>query len=371
MGSDRAFALIVQAASLSLVLLGSATARADATASERATARKRMDDGYQRRARGDLEGALADFLAADAIMHVTTTGLDVARTLGDLGRLREARARALEVTRLPPLAREPLPLRAARLQASALVVSLESRIPRVRIRVDGEEAYQHWTLDGQDIPIAALAQPIMVDPGDHQIRLDRGAEHFSFDVHVVEGELRDVQAPVAEPQTVADRRPASPVRAEPAALPLPPASVVQPSRLGSGVMLSGFVTAGAAFGIGAVTGGLALRDAAEGRSGCVGGRCPPSTWSNLDRAQTLADVSTVCRGRGRAAAPLARAASRDEQCRAQLVTFDSRERERVSAYRFEEVGSTSARYPTRLQRWRRCRCGAQERQLRSVERILR
>ena len=292
MGSRRALS-ILRAAPFLIALLAAPSARADATASERAMARRKMDDGYERRARGDLAGALADFVAADAIMHVSTAGLDVARTLADLGRLIEARARAVEVTHLPAIAREPLALRTARAQAASLVSNLELRIPRLRISVDGDDSLpQRWTLDGRELSSAALAGPILVDPGGHELRLDRGTEHFAFDIRVAEGEQRDVRAPppeVAPP--VAARTAAAPLPLPP--VQLPAAGEHKTSTLPGRVMWGSFLTAGAAVAVGTVTGALALNAAADGREGCVGGRCPPSTWGALDRARTLADVSTV------------------------------------------------------------------------------
>jgi hypothetical protein len=49
------------------------------TASEKETARGLMDEGHAKDDRGDHAGALESFRAADALMHVPTTGLEVGR----------------------------------------------------------------------------------------------------------------------------------------------------------------------------------------------------------------------------------------------------------------------------------------------------
>src|SRR5262249_49902102 len=55
------------------------------SASDRETARALMAEGRERRDAGDLAAALKSFQTADSIMHVPTTGLEVARTLDKMG----------------------------------------------------------------------------------------------------------------------------------------------------------------------------------------------------------------------------------------------------------------------------------------------
>ena len=58
---------------------------------DRETARTLMQQGRELTAKGDLKEALKRFKGADDIMHVPTTGLEVARTQAPLGLLVEAR----------------------------------------------------------------------------------------------------------------------------------------------------------------------------------------------------------------------------------------------------------------------------------------
>src|SRR5262245_39056748 len=60
-----------------LVTVAVGSALAEPTAAEKETARALVKSGREKRASGDLKGALADFQAAHAVMHVPTTGIEV------------------------------------------------------------------------------------------------------------------------------------------------------------------------------------------------------------------------------------------------------------------------------------------------------
>jgi hypothetical protein len=88
-----------------------------------------MDEGLARRDAGDHRGALAQFEGANAIMHVPTTGLVVAREQVALHLLVEARDTLKAVLRTPPAADEPDVFRAAREAAEELDRVVADRIP--------------------------------------------------------------------------------------------------------------------------------------------------------------------------------------------------------------------------------------------------
>jgi len=67
--------------------LASAVAAAEPSPADKETARGLMAEGRSGRDKGDLKGALKAFAAADSIMHVPTTGVEVARTQAALGQL--------------------------------------------------------------------------------------------------------------------------------------------------------------------------------------------------------------------------------------------------------------------------------------------
>src|ERR1700679_951302 len=107
----------------------SARASAEPSAAERDTARGLMAEGRSDRENGDLQDALRAFLGADAIMHVPTTGLEVARTQAALGLLVEAWNTALRVSRTSARPGEPAPFHVARQAAVVLKGEMEARVP--------------------------------------------------------------------------------------------------------------------------------------------------------------------------------------------------------------------------------------------------
>lgn len=175
-------------------LLCPAPARAaEPSAADRETARGLVIEGRKKLGAGDYEGARKAFQAAHDIMGVPTTGLDLAKALEKLGKLVEARAIALEVTRIPAKPREPEAFTEARPAAQALADQLEARIPALEFRISGppEGTAAQVLVDGEPVPPAALSFPRKVNPGEHTV--EASAEGFG-------SERRDVTA--AEGKTV-------------------------------------------------------------------------------------------------------------------------------------------------------------------------
>src|SRR5262249_29380095 len=114
--------------------ISSTALAAEPTAADKETARKFMAEAREKRAANDHKGALQAFQAADAIMHVPTTGLEVARTHAALGQLVEARENALRVARSTPEPDEPAPFKRAREEATQLVDDLGKRIPTITVK---------------------------------------------------------------------------------------------------------------------------------------------------------------------------------------------------------------------------------------------
>ncbi|MGK4005861.1 hypothetical protein WMF31_24760 [Sorangium sp. So ce1036] len=162
-----------RAAGMALVLLsvaGALPARAEPSAADRDTARALLIEGRKKRDAGDVEGARANFRAAHALMHVPTTGLDLARADEALGRLVEARATAYEVVHLPVAQSEPAAFTRARAEAAALLQRLEARIPSLLLRIEGAPLDEvDARVDGERIPGPALALPRRLNPGRHEV----------------------------------------------------------------------------------------------------------------------------------------------------------------------------------------------------------
>jgi hypothetical protein len=262
------------------------TAHADPSASDRETARRLMAEGRERRDARDLQTALQSFQAADAIMQVPTTGVEVARTQILLGQLVEARDKLLAVVRFPRTPREPKPFAEARVRAAAMSDEIAPRIPSLRIVIRGapEGSTTKVSVDGINVATESLVEPRSVNPGHHVViaRVVGGGRREAT-VDVREGASQEVV--LALPQQAVAQTPSS---ATSAPAPPPP-----PSR-SHALAWVGFSIAGAGIATGAVTGLLAMSKLNAARTaGCVGNECPPSTYPDLDSAGTFATVSTV------------------------------------------------------------------------------
>jgi hypothetical protein len=189
-----------------LVLSTAGVAQAEPTAAEKETARSLMSEGRSRRERNDLPGALESFRAADALMHVTTTGLEVARSQIALGQLVEARDTLRQVMRIPAKDSDPRPFVEARANAQAMDEDLASRIPGIRIVLRGavEGSAPGVSVDGVTVPAAALGAPFKVNPGHHVVAAVSGAARAQQQVDVAERALQTVtiELPAAAKATV-------------------------------------------------------------------------------------------------------------------------------------------------------------------------
>lgn len=191
------------------VALGSLAAQAEPSAADRQTARTLLIQGRKKLADGDARGALGDFKAAHALMHVPTTGLDLARAYEALGELVEARATASDVSQIPVGRNEPAAFNQARASAAELTAALEARIPSLLLRIEGApEDRIVARVDGELIPREAFTQARKLNPGPHEIVVEasgfvterreialKDAEVVPVEVHVVLAAIRAAQAP--------------------------------------------------------------------------------------------------------------------------------------------------------------------------------
>ncbi len=280
MGSKlRAFAL-------SLAVLAIAPHAFAQSSSDRETARTLMDQGNDLRDHGDLKGALARFEAANQIMRVPTTALEVARTQVSLGLLVEARDTLAQIMSSVPAPREPAQFRDARTQAQTLDASLESRVPTVTVTVSGaaEGAAVSLAVDGVAVPAAVIGLPRRLDPGHHVMVATTSTAEGRAEVDVAEGEKKDVAITLA---TIAKPHPPVVENIE------PPPPVVPESHRSYVLPIVLFSTAGAALIAGGVTGALMLGQQSSLQTSCPNHTCPPSQYGALDSANMLATTSTV------------------------------------------------------------------------------
>jgi hypothetical protein len=285
MASSRArFAACVLAS-----LLAASSAHAEPSAADRETARGLMQQGRELRAKGDLKGALKSFQAADEIMHVPTTGMEVARSQVALGQLVEARDTIAAIRKMPAKPGDPTPFTEARSKAEELDASLNGRVPAVTIWVKGASDAETPTvsIDGEALPAGVLGLPRAVDPGHHVVTVKATEGEAKQEVDVAEGEQKTVDLtlvavapPPAEPDSEEKTEPET---------PRPPVTSHSPTML----TWAGIGLAGAGVIAGTVTGVLSMSKKSTLESQCARDICGPSSYSNYSAANAYATGSTL------------------------------------------------------------------------------
>jgi hypothetical protein len=283
--SLRAHALSALATAL-LCVAGTAYAAGGPTAADRETARTLMDQGRDLRDKGDLKEALKRFQAANDIMHVPTTALEVARSQVALGLLVEARDTVAELRQIPAKKDSQL-FKDARAKAEELDASLTSRVPSLTVVVTGGKPDEQTevTIDGVAVPPAAQSLPRSVDPGHHVIDAKTATAQGEQAIDIREGEQKKVEIALV----------AIAVAPAPAADTTPPAEPEPPKRVHSPTTLTfvGIGVTGVGVIVGSVTGLLSIGKKSTLKSQCPNDVCGPSSYSTLNSANTLATVSDV------------------------------------------------------------------------------
>lgn len=263
----------------------SATPSASASASaqepskeDRKRANELMDEADEDVKKGELAGALDLYTKAHAIMHVPSTGIEVARTLEKMNKLLEALAAAREVAAMPVVPGEPEPFTEAREDAKKLVNDLTARVPTLTIVVTGVGSRTPFevTIDGRKLSKDELAAPLALAPGKYRVAA-KADDHTPAFVDIVLHERDRAQAALALARVLVV--PPEPTKAPP---PPPPVGI-------SPLVPAGFAIAGAGLIAGAITGAVAISAANEANNICPGGACPDA--STRDRAQGRYDTA--------------------------------------------------------------------------------
>jgi len=279
---------LVVALALASSVVGRVALAADPTAQEKETARAMMDEGHARRDTGDHKAALAQFEGADALMHVPTTGLEVAREQVSLGLLAEARDTLNRILRKPLPDDAPEAFRVARSSAKALDDDLAKRVPALRIAISGVSSSEpiQVTVDGLRVPAAALVAPFKVNPGHHVVAATTAGGSAREEVDVTEGQTSAVALTVLPTGPSAEPVPSSPdTKAS--------TEEKHPRPIVTWLRWGGFGLAAAGVGLGSVTGAMSIAATSAAKKSCVNDLCPPSSWSDINSAHTTATISTV------------------------------------------------------------------------------
>jgi hypothetical protein len=290
---------------LALCLL-SGNASAAPTAQDKERAHALMDAGDARFEAKQYAAALEQYKAADDIMGVPTTGIEVGRTLERLGKLLEAREVLRRVSEFPQRSDEPRPFSSARSRADRLLGDIAPRIPRVTLEFAGlpEGVAPEITWDGQHIDPARIGGYIEANPGiHHAVGVAAGYPDAKRDVKLAEGQALQVTlsfAPAGSPASpgAASQPPGTPTLDSDRNAPPTPANAKAKKPVLLWVSV-GVAAAGVAAGTATGLQSLALTKSAKHH--CTGNDCTSEAQSDIDHAKTFANVANVAFGVGVAA----------------------------------------------------------------------
>jgi hypothetical protein len=258
-----------------------------------------MSEGRADRDKGDLKAALKAFAGADAIMHVPTTGLELARAQTAVGQLVEARDTALRVMRSPEKPGEPAPFKAARDAASALNDQLQARIPSLTVNVKNVPSGMSTTLtiDGVDVPSEVIGQPRKLDPGHHVVEVKAGTAYGKQEVDVAEKDSKEVAIELPAQSATSAAGGATDTGTTDTGQQEPEQPAESQGRSGGSKLMifGGFGLAAVGAIAGTVTGLMSMSKTSSIKNSgkCSGTVCNTSLDGDISSANTLATISTV------------------------------------------------------------------------------
>jgi hypothetical protein len=232
---------------------------------------------------------------AYALLRAPSLGLWSGRALVKVGKWVEAAERFLETTSLQVPAGDYAVQKQAQSDAAAELRALRPRIPVLVVKVEGAALGEcSFTVDGQPVASALLAEGRLVNPGTHVVEARHGAEQARAEVTAAEAERKEVvlgfEAATVPPPVVA------PVAAPAPPPPTPPAQPA--SEPGSPQRTWGWAALGAG-GVGLIVGGvtgivaLGKKNDIESNPSCQGNRCASSEASSVDSYNAMRTVSSV------------------------------------------------------------------------------
>ncbi len=281
---------------------GSARAqtRSEPTQAERDTARDRTKEGFARRDRGDLAGALTAFAESDALVKTAASGLDLARAHLALGHLVETEDVLTRIMNEPPRPTDPPAAVRARKGAEALRAEVMVKTPLLSVTVENKKADAEMlvTVDGKALD--SPAESHRINPGPHVIVARSGTRSVTEKVVIAEGEGKSakldftnaVEDAPPTPQPTADVKTDTPV-APAAAKSGSAAHAGQASALPKVLFYGGLGLAVVGVGLGTGTGIVSLSHTDAAKKLCNGQGCPPTAHDDLSAARTMATVSTI------------------------------------------------------------------------------
>ena len=229
-------------------------------------------------------------------MHAPTLLLGLARAQAGLHKFVEAQENYQRILREGVPAGAPPAFAKALQDAQRELKSITSKLAWVTVTVK-EPAASVVTIDGTELPRAALDVKRAVNPGSHILQATaEGYSAGSVNIDVAEGESKAVTLTL-EPKGSA-RPPTNPAISSETSLtsaPSPEGLDAAPPK-SSPQKTFGFIGLGvgaAGLAVGGVAGLIAMSPHSTLESDCHTGKCPASAQSTLDGFRTMATVSTV------------------------------------------------------------------------------
>jgi hypothetical protein len=264
---------------------------------DRATARNLAAEGYTALKTQDYATAEDRFRRADALVHAPTLVVDHARALMGLGRYVEAEERLELVIREGVADNAPWVWKKAIQDAEKLVNEAKPKVAWLTINVNGPNV-PSVTVDGKEVPVAALGVRRAVDPGERRISATAsGYLQTEISVTMPEGGERAVSLDMSvDPAAVA-----SPTGSAPQRQPTSPRRSAPPKKPDNTLAFAALGVGGVGLVVGTVTGMIALgkrSDLTGSKYSCSGSHCPEAARSTVDAYHRYGIMSGVGFGVG-------------------------------------------------------------------------
>lgn len=272
--------LLLGAACLLAVLGNTKLARAEPSASDRATARALAGEGYAALKQKDYQTAEDRFHRADELVHAPTLVVDHARALVGLGRLGEAYVAYRSVLDEPLPAKVPDVWRRAVKDAQKELQALEPRVAFLTINVRGASEPE-VTIDGHPLPATLLGQRHAETPGEREVVV-RAHGFVDKQAKVVLKEGNDASLDL---ELLPEPKP-EPVVVLPPPAPTPRAEPELPPERSRTLAYASFGVAGVGLATGAVAGILWLNARSDIKAACGGLSCEAASDNEGDRLRS-------------------------------------------------------------------------------------
>lgn len=258
----------------------------------RTAARTLAAQGAEAFEKRDFAAALDLFQRAGALVEAPTIVLMQARTLVELGRWVEAADRYSFLLSLKS-SDDANPAFQAAVQAAAdEYESLKTRLPLLKIKLQGTRPAEVW-VDGRQLPAPLVGVDNPLDPGEHRVEVrETGHVPIVREVTLAEGAREElVLVPHDDPAPEALR-----VDEEPRST-VPIAAVPPPARNDDTLAWVALGVGAGATLVGVGTGLYALNKKSDLDAACNPG-CPPSFEGDIDSFRQYRTISYVAFGAG-------------------------------------------------------------------------